>query len=651
LAVTALLALAACARPFAPVQKKVMVLGIDGLDPQLLQRFMDEGKLPHFAALAKQGSFVPLGTSNPPQSPVAWSSLITGMDPGGHGIFDFIHRDPAAMTPYLSTSKTEPPKYTVKLGRWVLPLSGGKVTLLRQGRAFWEILDEHRIPATLYRMPANFPPVPSKARTLAGMGTPDVLGTYGTFSFYTDDPLQPVGALNGGRSYAVAREGSRYAAKLEGPYNTLRQGHPPTSVDFAVFVDPLEPVAKVAIQGNEFILKEGEWSGWVRVQFDLAPLVRVPGICRFYLKQAQPRLALYVTPVNLDPADPALPLSTPEKYARELAAEHGPFFTQGIAEDTKALTTGVFNDAEYLQQARLVLQEQMRAFHAELARFHSGLFFFYFSSIDLNSHMFWRALDPAHPARHAETAAPFERVVAELYQEMDAALGQAMQKVDAQTTLLVISDHGFAPYYRSFNLNTWLLHNGYLALKPGTDPAAAGDYWINVDWTRTRAYGIGLNSLYLNLRGRENEGVVAPGAEADALANELREKLLALRDTADSPAVPSGGAAVFGRIDRPGEVYTGAHVQGAPDLLLGYNRGWRAGWSTVLGGFSAQVLEDNHEAWSGDHCMDFRQVPGVLLSNRPVKAPSPALTDIAPTILREFGITAPEEMQGRPVLQ
>ncbi len=654
-----LVVLASCSRSFAPVQRKVIVLGIDGLDPQLLKKFMDERKLPNFSALAAQGSFTTLTTSNPPQSPVAWSNLITGMNPGGHGIFDFIHRDPATMTPYLSTSKTESPKYNLRLGSWVLPLSSGKVHLLRQGTAFWEVLDQHKIPATLYRMPANFPPVPSKAHTLAGMGTPDLLGTYGTFSFFTDDPLQPIGALNGGRAYAVQREGSRISAKLEGPYNTLRKGEPSTTADFTVYLHAVEPLAKIAIQGQEFILKEGEWSDWVRVTFNLAPFTSVTGICRFYLKQAQPRFALYVTPVNLDPENPALPLSTPENYAKELAQEHGPFFTQGIAEDTKALSTGVLNDDEYIQQARFVLQDQMRAFDGELAKFQSGLFYFYFSSIDLNSHMFWRAMDSGHPARNPETTAQHEQLVGDLYREMDAALGKAMKKVDANTTLIVLSDHGFAPYYRSFNLNTWLLQNGYLALKPGTDPAAAGDYWVNVDWSRTRAYGIGLNSLYLNVRGREKEGIVTPGAESDALAKELREKLMAITDALRPTPPDARGVAlakapelkVFGRIDLATEIYTGAHVKDAPDLLLGYNRGWRAGWSTVLGGFSTEVLEDNHEAWSGDHCMDFTQVPGVLLANRKVTHAAPALTDIAPTILRAFGIEPTRKMTGHSVFE
>ncbi len=638
-------------------RKRLIVLGMDGLDPHLLRRFMDAGKLPNFSALAARGGVVPLTTSNPPQSPVAWSNLITGLNPGGHGIFDFIHRDPATLTPYLSTSKVEPPSRTLTLGDWVLPLSGGRVTLLRKGRAFWEILDEHRIPATIYRMPANFPPVETRARSLAGMGTPDLLGTYGTFSFFTDDPLQQTGALNGGRAYLVQREGSRIAARLEGPYNTLRKGQPAAGVEFTAYLDPLEPVAKIVIQGREILLQEGEWSDWVRVEFPLAPLVRVSGICKFYLQQAQPRFGLYVTPINLDPRNPALPLSTPASYAADLAEELGPYFTQGIAEDTKALSTGVLSDAEYLQQARMVLDEQMRAYAAELARFRAGLFFFYFSSIDLNSHMFWRALDPFHPA-HTPEAAIHSGLIEELYVEMDRAVGQALARLDADTTLLVLSDHGFAPYFRSFNLNTWLLQNGYLALQPGVDSGAAGEYLANVDWSRTRAYGIGLNSLYVNLRGRERAGIVAPGAEAGALVNELRGKLLALRDPEldfeeqckkrrDCYLIPV--APVFGRVDRARDAFSGGEVAHAPDLVLGYNRGYRAGWSTVLGGFSARALEDNLEAWSGDHCMDFTQVPGVLLSSRKLAVSAPALTDVAPTILAEFGVAPPKEMTGRPV--
>jgi predicted AlkP superfamily phosphohydrolase/phosphomutase len=623
-------------------RKKVIVLGIDGMDPLLLERYIAAGKMPNFANLAAISGVHRLGTSTPPQSPVAWSNLTTGMDPGGHGIFDFIHRDPRTMEPYLSTSKVEPSRHSVRLGSWIIPLSSGKTELLRHGRAFWEYLDDHGIPALIYRMPANFPPVQTKARSLSGMGTPDLLGTYGTFSYYTDDLFVPAGAVNGGHVYPVRVENSGLAAKLHGPYNSLRNGEPQAAVDFRVALDPVEPVVKISLPSREFILREGEWSGWVQVNFELLPhLASTTGICKFYLKQVRPQFQLYVTPLNLDPSRPALPISTPADYSRELWEELGFFYTQGIAEDTRALSGGYLNDSEYLVQARMVLDEQMRAYDRELKRFDSGLFFFYFSSLDLNSHMFWRAIDEHHPGYSAETAQKFGNVLEDLYVEMDRALGKAIQKSDAETTLVVLSDHGFAPYYRSFNLNAWLADNGYLVLKEGAT-RGKGDFFAGVDWSRTRAYGLGLNALYINLRGRERGGIVATGEEAEKLRAEIARRLLEFRD-------PAGDAPVIGRVDRSAQIYHGAYAAEAPDLLIGYNRGYRAGWGTVLGGISTQVMEDNLDAWSGDHCMDPNQVPGVLLTNRAISGGAASLIDIAPTLLAEFGLAKPAGMAGRPL--
>lgn len=641
------LAAASCSRTsgakMAPNGKRVIVLGIDGMDPQLLEKFVADGKMPHFASLIQTGGLHKLGTSTPAQSPVAWSSLITGMNPGGHGIFDFIHRDPKTMIPYLSTSKVEAPTHTVRLGSWVLPLWGGGASLLRQGKAFWEYLDGHGIPATIYRMPANFPPVEAHSRSFAGMGTPDLLGTYGTFSFYTDDLLAPYGAVDGGRIYPVELKDGRVTAKLAGPYNTLRAGDPQVTVDFTVDVDPVQPVAKMKVQDHVLVLREGEWSNWLQVRFDLLPhLESVTGICKVYLKQTHPRFQLYVTPINIDPSQPALPLSAPEDYSRELWEEMGFFYTQGIAEDTKALSRGVLSDREYLDQARMVLAEQMKAFDLELPKFTSGLFFFYFSSLDLNSHMFWRAMDPNHPEYRPESVVEYSGIIEGFYREMDAALGKAMDKADSKTTLLVLSDHGFAPYYRSFNLNTWLRNHGYLALKEGKENEPGG-FFANVDWARTRAYGLGLNGLYLNLRGRERDGIVEPGAEANGLLAEITTRLFAIRDGA-------AGNQVISRIDSASEVYHGPYEKNAPDLLVGYNRGYRAGWATVLGGFTAEEIEDNQDPWSGDHCMDPSLVPGVLLSNRKIAAQAPSLTDIAPTILSLFGIRKPAGMTGDDVL-
>jgi len=619
--------------------QKLIILGIDGMDPQLLKRFIAEGKMPNFSALAQKGSFRQLTTSIPPQSPVAWSNLITGMNAGGHGIFDFIHRDPRTLQPYFSASRVESPKHGIHLGNWVIPLGGGSAEQLRRGKAFWEILDDYGVPNTVFRMPSNFPPVRSRGRTLSGMGTPDLRGSYGTFCFYTDDPMASAGPLEGGQIIPVQVNESQVATNLIGPDNPFRKGSPPVYEPFIVSIDPLEPVARIALQDEKFVLREGEWSNWVHIQFQLIPFIAtVKGICRFYLKQAHPRFELYVSPINIDPADPALPISTPKAYSRELTEEVGEFYTQGISEDTKARSAGVLDDKEYLEQSRSVLAEHRRIFDTEFPKFRSGVFFFYFSSLDLNSHMLWRLIDPRHPEYDASLAAEYGSALPEFYQQIDQVLGEVLQGLDDHTTLLVLSDHGFAPYNRSFNLNTWLLNNDYITLKSEANPHQ-NQAFANVDWSRTRAYGLGLNGLYLNLRGREQNGIVEPGPQADGLLKEIKDKLLSAHD-------PQNHMAPITRVDRSSEVYQGPYSRQGPDLIVGYNRGYRAGWQTILGNFRPDVFEDNANPWSGDHCMDYTLVPGVLLTNRSIKAADPALTDIAPTILAEFGIPMPSGMIG-----
>lgn len=612
------------------------------MDPHLLRKFMADGKMLNFSRLAQQGSFKELGTSVPPQSPVAWSNLITGMNAGGHGIFDFIHRDPKTFELYFSTSRVEAPKHSVTIGKWVVPIGSGTAEQLRKGKAFWTVLDEHGVPNSVFRIPANFPPIPAKGETISGMGTPDLRGTYGTFTFYTDDPTAVPGAVEGGQIVPVEVQNSEVKASLIGPDNSFRKGSPPATEPFKVAIDPLEPVAKISFQDQEFVLREGEWSGWVPVEFQLIPFFgNVQGICRFYLKQAHPRFQLYVSPINIDPANPALPISTPKSYSKQLSEEVGEFYTQGIAEDTKALSGAVLDDKEYLEQAREVLAEHRRIFDAEFPKFHEGMFFFYFSSLDLNSHMFWRLMDPSHPGYNAALAEQNAAAIEWFYQQIDEVLGEVLPKVDANTTLLVVSDHGFAPYYRSFNLNTWLVQNGYIVMKnDGT--ADSSEPLANVDWSKTRAYGLGLNGLYINLRGRERDGIVAAGAEEDALIKELSDKLLAEKD-------PKTGLPVITRMDRASVVYQGPYATSGPDLLVGYNRGYRAGWQTILGAFPPDIMEDNLNPWSGDHCMDSSLVPGVVLSNEKIVAEKPALTDIAPTIFAEFGIAKPKQLTGASI--
>ena len=622
--------------PLIPA-KKVLILGFDGLDPQILERLVKAGKLPNFKALMDSGDFRPLATSIPPLSPVAWANFITGMNPGGHGIFDFIHRDPKTMIPYLSTSRTEPARRTLRLGSWVIPLSAGKVTLLRQGKAFWQILEEHRIPTTIVRAPANFPPVKSRARQLAGMGTPDLLGTYGIFSFFTDEPVTKYKVDSGGDVFPVQIVNHQVRAKLLGPRNSFRVEAPQSAVDFSVLIDPANPVAKIVIQDQQLLLKEGEWTPWIQIQFDMIPfLQRVRCMVRFYLKEVRPHFKLYATPINIDPSGPALPISTPETYAQELLEEIGPFYTQGMPHDTKALSHGILDDGEFLQQAKIVFDEHMRMFEYELNRFRSGLLFFYTDRVDQLGHMFWRAMDPKHPAHGP--ASKYSHVIEETYQDMDKILGRALARIDTRTTLMVMSDHGFAPFYRAFNLNTWLNEQGYVKLvdKPAKDGA---EFFANVNWGETRAYGLGINGLYINLKGREPRGVVQPGTERDSLMNEIARKLQAVRD-------PKTGEQVIRRVYKAEEIYSGPALQEAPDVIIGYNRGYRVSWESVLGKFPKTLFKDNTDKWSGDHAMAAELVPGVLMANKKITSPDPTLSDLAPTILNEFGLSKEDEMVG-----
>jgi len=621
----------------AASSKKVLILGFDGLDPQILERLIKAGKLPNFKALMDSGDYRPLATSIPPLSPVAWANFITGMNPGGHGIFDFIHRDPQTMIPYLSTSRTEPARRTLRLGNWVIPLSAGKVTLLRQGKAFWQILEEQGIPTTIVRAPANFPPVKSKIRQLSGMGTPDLQGTYGLFSFFTDEPVSKYKVDSGGDVFAVRVVDHQARAKLLGPGNSFRVGAPPSAVDFSVLVDPAHPVAKIVIQDQQYLLKEGEWSPWIQIKFEMIPLLQsVRGMVRFYLKEAHPHFKLYATPINMDPSAPALPISTPEAYSRELFEEIGPFYTQGMPHDTKALSRGILEDGEFLQQAKIVFDEHMRMFEYELNRFKSGLLFFYTDRVDQLGHMFWRAMDPKHPLY--VPGSQYAHVIEETYKNMDMILGKALERLDSQTTLMVMSDHGFAPFYRAFNLNTWLREEGYIKMM---DSSAKDDaeFFANVNWGETKAYGLGINGLYINLKGREPRGIVEPGTERDSLMDEIARKLQAVRD-------PKTGEQVIHRVYKAEDVYTGSALREAPDLIIGYSRDYRVSWESVLGKFSQTLFEDNRDKWSGDHAMAAELVPGVIVVNKKIKSSHPALYDLAPTILKEFGISKGEGMVG-----
>jgi predicted AlkP superfamily phosphohydrolase/phosphomutase len=620
---------------------KVLVLGFDGMDPVLVRRYMNEGKLPYFKKLAASGSFLPLRTSIPPQSPVAWANFITGTNPGGHAIFDFVHRDPKNYLPIFSASQSLPARHNLKLGNLILPLSAGQVKNLRQGRAFWQILEDYDIPATIFKIPSNYPPVETKQRTFSGMGTPDVKGYYGLFNYYTNEFKTVTEEYGGGgRVHDVFVIGNRVEARIPGPNNPFKKGNPETYVNFKVFIDPVNPVAKIVYQDQEFILKEKEWSGWKKIRFDFLPTQGVSGICLFCLKEVRPKFKLYVSPINIDPAEPALPISTPENYSKELAKKFGPFFTKGLPADTAALENDILDEDEFLAQDEIVYQESLAMLEDELRNFRSGVLFFYFSNTDQRQHMFFRLIDPDHPAYDEKLASKFGRVIEKTYQQMDKALQLAMDRVDRETVIIVISDHGFNPFRRGFNLNTWLLENGYHLLEPGARPEEV-TLFQTTDWSRTKAYGVGLNALYLNLKGRERQGIVEP-KDKEALVRELAYKLEKIVD-------PKTGERVILKAYVSQDVYSGAFVSEAPDIILGFNRNYRISWNSPLGNFPRELIEDNSQKWSGDHMSSPDVIPGILLSNNQVRLNNPALEDVTAGILSLFNLNLPPEITGKPI--
>jgi len=431
--------------------------------------------------------------------------------------------------------------------------------------------------------------------------------------------------------------------QLEGLANPFRAGSPATVVEMAIRVDKQGGTAEIDLGGQSIELQTGDWSDWLALELELIPsLAAVPGMVRFYLKETEPYLRLYASPINIDPRTPSQPIATPPDYAHELAEAAGPFYTQEMPEDTKALSAGVLKPTEFVSQSDLVLNERRALIQHELSQFSQqpgpALMFFYFSSLDLRNHMLARHQDPEHPNHDADTPETLQYAVRTIYDEMDAIVGLAMDALDENTSLVVMSDHGFSTFHTQVNLNTWLEQEGYLKLK---DSSKRDDYeWFEgVDWKNTRAYAAGLNSLYINVAGREREGIVAP-EEREALAQEIVAKLAKWRDEDDQLVITQP-------LTRE-DIYSGTELDSAPDVLVGYAPGYRASWATTSGKIPADLFEVNMDEWSGDHCIDSTAVPGVLLTNRPIQLRKPDLKDLTAAIIAYFGVDLPEQIEGKP---
>jgi predicted AlkP superfamily phosphohydrolase/phosphomutase len=564
---------------------RVLVLAFDGLDPRLLDEYLKAGRLPHFARLAQDGVYHPLPTSCVAQSPVAWSTFLTGTDPSRHGVFDFIQRDPATYLPDLSLADRR------------------RLSLPWHGTPLWEKPTLARLGTVAQRLPMVFPPPKLNGRVLAGMGVWDVRGTEGMYFFYSTRPVERTDAR--GMLFQLQRFGSLCRGEIPGPYHAGKLDNVREPFELELKTDS----ALLRLQRKEYPLKPGQWSEWIPLEFGLGPLglQRVPAITRVLLKFDGNETTFYVSPLNFDPRTPLYPLSHPSRYSAELADAIGLYATRGMPFDTQAVSDGVLSDADFLEQVRQVTGESEKMLFHELARFRSGLLFAYFEGSDIVQHMFWRGIDPQH-ALHTDAETQQHRdAIPRMYKQYDSLLGRARQALGPEGQIVVMSDHGFAPFRRAVHLNRILRELGFLAVKD--DQPTGGELLRDIDWNRTRAYALGFNAVYLNLAEREGQGIVKP-AEMESAAAEVSRALEAWQD-------PETGERPMKRVVHSHPTFASKDHRTMPELIVGYVRGYRASWETALGAVPARAVEVNRKKWSGDHCIDASEVPGILLTSDP----------------------------------
>ena len=616
------------------VGRKVIVIGLDGLEPKIVEPMLAQGELPHLARLRASGGYSRCQTTFPAQTPVAWSTFATGVNPGGHGIFDFIRRDPRTYLPDLALNRYE------QKSAFLPP----KAVNLRRGTPVWELLSAAGIPSVVVRCPCTYPPDNIKGRILSGMGVPDLRGGLGTATFYSSaDGVKPGESEN---VISIKLDGrGTVKTHLIGPRN------PKTNTDIlleaTLDVDVAKRVVVVRTDGQPRMLEvhEGKWSDWLRVKFKTGMLQSVSGMVRFILVRTSPVLELYASPLNFDPGAPMFPISSPWEYGAELQREVGTFYTTGMVEDHTGLSNGRIDESAYLDQCEQVLRERERMMIYELGRMNEGFFFCLFDTPDRLQHMFWRFREPGHPANNGEPIpSDFVRIIEEHYRKCDEIVGTAMAHADGDTLFVALSDHGFNSFQRGVHLNTWLHDNGFLALKPGaTTGEDAGDFFKHVDWSRTKAYALGLGSMYLNLRDREAQGIVS-ASDALQITRDISSALSGLRDS-------NRGVEAIQSVVTRDQVYSGAFAEESPDMLVNFAGGYRVSWATALGGMPSGHFEDNVKRWGGDHIIDPSLVPGVLFMNRKFGGDrAPGLIDLAPTILAALGVPKGEAMEGSSLI-
>jgi len=552
--------------------------------------------------LKERGHFKALETINPTQSPVVWSSIASGKNPGHHGVFDFIKRDPSSYLPELSIVQFNKLNVMGKKSKMFSPV--------RRGETFWNIASAHNIPVKVIRWPLTLPCDEIKGAMLAGLGVPDLKGTLGRYALYTSN-----------EDFANKERGDVIVVKKSPCINTNIIG--PDKTVIAMAIDLTDAGVTLKIQDATYHLKEKTWSDWIKVQFAINPFKKVRGITRFYLESTSPHLHLYMLPLQPDPNNSPYPLSSPLEYTEELARAIGPFATTGMPEDTTALNENVLSPRAFLSLCDDIFQERTRMLFYELERFEKGIFAFVFDTLDRIQHVFYKI-------NKADMKEAYSGVIEEYYKKIDTLVGKVLSNIDEDTTLVIISDHGFTYYDKSFHMNRWLIEKGFLKL---TTPNAEGiGLFKNVAWNQTRAYALGFSSIYINLKGRESQGIVER-QEAHELKSTIAKALEEYEDACGNRPIE--------RVYTSEELFDGPYSDSAPDLVVGFKPGYRMSWQTAVGAAPLEMWEENDKYWASDHIVDASFVPGVFFINKKMeRAPVLSVLDIAPLVLNLAGISA-----------
>jgi len=584
----------------------LVIVGGDGMDAILTEKWMAAGHLPSLARISSEGGYGRLHTTCPAESPVAWSTFATGLNPGRHGIFGFLHRDPHTYLPRVS----------------MVTLRDDEAEGHREGTPFWDFVGREGFRVALLRVPLTFPPESVNGVAVSGLGMPDLLMSWGTSSLYTTEPGKR-------REHRVQVEWS------DTSITTSVRGPGGSTISLHLTRAPRSETLTVELEGTHLTLRPREWSSWTPLVFSRGSQ-KWHGICRFCLLSLKPHLRLYLSPIHQHPLRPLYPFTYPTSLARTLVDAMGLFPTLGWAEDVTGLNAGHLDEDAFLEQAYYMLDEQERVTFWALEGKSPDLLISVTEVTDRIAHVFM--------GRDRDDE--WSGAVLECYQRFDAFVGRLVAAAGPDATVIVLSDHGFAPVHHVVHLNSWLRDSGYLVLHESENrPLRIRPFWPDVDWRSTRAYALGLSHIYVNQRGRERLGCVEPGGEYARLCREIAARLVQLRD-------PESGESVVSRVLLRDELYSGPCIDRSGDLVVAFRRGYRTSEQTAVGGIPTQVVVPNRRrAWSADHCsVDPEEVPGVLFCNRPLSFAGARLIDIAPTVLDLLGVSVPKGLEGRSLV-